>query len=120
MKQDSIFEGFIKGLDKATQATLAFYLQKDLLLRNFANSAEMKKLKAEITQDVLDSISIHIENNHAVINPETCKGCTLCAKKCPANAVSGNVKEPHTIDQNTCIKCGQCITLCKFNSISVE
>ena len=55
-----------------------------------------------------------------VINPETCKGCTLCAKKCPANAVSGNVKEPHTIDQNTCIKCGQCITLCKFNSISVE
>ena len=62
MKQDSIFDGFIKGLDKTTQATLAFYLQKDLLLRNFANSAEMKKIKAEITQDVLDSISIHIEN----------------------------------------------------------
>ena len=54
------------------------------------------------------------------IDPEKCKGCTLCASKCPVQAISGELKNPHKIDQNKCIKCGQCITLCKFGAISAE
>ena len=54
------------------------------------------------------------------IDPEKCKGCTMCAKKCPVQAISGEVKNPHKINQNLCIKCGQCITLCKFDAITAE
>ncbi len=54
------------------------------------------------------------------IDPEKCKGCTMCAKKCPVQAISGEVKNPHEIDQDVCIKCGQCYSLCKFGAISVE
>ncbi len=51
------------------------------------------------------------------IDPEKCKGCTLCARKCPVGAISGKVKEPHVIDANTCIKCGVCMSNCKFGAI---
>ena len=53
-----------------------------------------------------------------VIDPDKCKGCTLCARQCPAGAIEGSVKNPHTIDQNKCIKCGACIEKCKFGAIS--
>ena len=52
------------------------------------------------------------------IDPAKCKGCTLCARKCPANAITGTVKQPHVIDQSKCIKCGQCELNCKFGAIS--
>ena len=55
-----------------------------------------------------------------VINPDKCKGCTLCARKCPVQAISGEAKQPHTIDQSKCIRCGQCIQGCKFDAISIE
>ena len=54
------------------------------------------------------------------IDADKCKGCTLCAKKCPAKAISGAVKEAHIIDENVCIRCGQCVNSCRFGAIIVE
>ena len=51
---------------------------------------------------------------------DKCKGCTACARKCPVGAISGTVKNPHTIDTNKCIKCGACIETCKFGAIIKE
>ena len=51
---------------------------------------------------------------------DQCKGCTLCAKKCPAKAIDGKVKEPHVIRQEDCIKCGQCHAVCRFGAVAVE
>ncbi len=48
---------------------------------------------------------------------DLCKGCTLCSRKCPVGAISGTVKNPHTIDANKCIKCGVCMDSCKFGAI---
>ena len=51
------------------------------------------------------------------IDPDKCRGCTLCKRNCPVNAISGEVKSPHVIDSAKCIKCGQCIAHCKFGAI---
>ena len=52
------------------------------------------------------------------IDPVKCKGCTLCARSCPAGAISGTVRQPHTIDVSKCVKCGACMEKCKFGAIS--
>ena len=54
------------------------------------------------------------------IDEEKCRGCTLCAKKCPAKAISGEVKKPHIINNDMCIRCGQCEKSCRFGAISVR
>lgn len=51
------------------------------------------------------------------IDPTKCNGCTLCSRVCPVGAISGTVKQPHTIDKNKCIKCGACMEKCKFAAI---
>ena len=53
------------------------------------------------------------------INPDICVGCHLCAKNCPADAISGIPRKPHTIIPDKCIKCGMCMSRCKFKAITI-
>jgi NADH-quinone oxidoreductase subunit F/NADP-reducing hydrogenase subunit HndC len=50
---------------------------------------------------------------------DKCKGCTMCARKCPAGAIVGSLKNPHVIDTDKCVKCGACVETCKFGAIVV-
>lgn len=58
-------------------------------------------------------------NSYSIIK-DKCKGCTLCAKTCPVNAISGAVKEPHSIDPDVCIRCGACGRVCAHNAVLDE
>ncbi|HBG70904.1 MAG: NADH dehydrogenase [Bacteroidetes bacterium GWF2_43_63] len=54
------------------------------------------------------------------VETDKCTGCTVCAKNCPTNAISGERKLPHLIDQSLCIKCGVCFSKCKFDAITLS
>ena len=54
------------------------------------------------------------------IDADKCRGCTLCAKKCPAGAISGEIRKAHVIDAGLCIRCGACAEACRFSAVSVS
>ena len=67
-----------------------------------------KKCPAGVCKDLL----------HYKIDPDKCKGCTLCARTCPADAIIGSVREVHMINPEKCVKCGACMEKCRFGAIS--
>ena len=54
------------------------------------------------------------------IDGEKCTGCTLCSKKCPVSAITGEVKKAHEVNHDKCIKCGKCAEVCRFGAVTVD
>lgn len=83
----------------------------------------MKNFKEEYMEHVVDK-RCRMGNCQALrrytIDPSKCKGCSKCARNCPADAITGKIKEPFTIDTKKCIKCGACIGNCAFGAIYTE
>ncbi len=82
----------------------------------------LKYFRSEYLAHVVDKHCPHCNGRKKglVIDPEKCRGCTKCARNCPAEAISGEVKKPHSIDQDKCIKCMACINNCPFGAIREE
>ena len=97
-------KGTMEDLDKITE------------LAEFIKSNSLCGLGQTAPNPVLSTLRKALLNYK--IDPVKCKGCTLCARTCPAGAISGTVRQPHTIDTAKCVKCGACIEKCKFGAIS--
>ncbi|HEY3377601.1 MAG TPA: NADH-quinone oxidoreductase subunit NuoF [Armatimonadota bacterium] len=54
------------------------------------------------------------------IDAEKCKGCTLCARNCPAKCISGETKQPHVINEDQCLRCGVCLDTCRFGAVTAQ
>ena len=126
----------LQYLDKITEGKGEMEdLQKIEDLANHMKSSSLCALGQSAPNPVLSTLHYfkdeyidHIQNKHCKagvckslmryeVIPELCKGCTLCARNCPVNAIEGTVKNPHVINQDKCIKCGVCVSNCKFKAI---
>ncbi|MGN0478954.1 MAG: NADH-quinone oxidoreductase subunit NuoF [Hominenteromicrobium sp.] len=116
-------KGTLEDIDKLEE--LCYYIKENSLcgLGQTAPNPVLSTLKyyrdeyiAHVTEHRCPAGACKALTNY-VIDPDKCKGCTLCARNCPVGAISGNVRQPHTIDTQKCIKCGVCREKCKFNAI---
>ena len=82
----------------------------------------LKYFRNEYLAHVVDKHCPHCNGKKKVltINADKCKGCTKCAKQCPMEAISGEVRKPHVIDADKCIKCNACVSACPFGAIGEE
>ncbi|MDD5440922.1 MAG: NADH-ubiquinone oxidoreductase-F iron-sulfur binding region domain-containing protein, partial [Candidatus Omnitrophica bacterium] len=85
----------------AVLSTLNYFMDE------YVEHIKDKKCRAGVCKNL---INYEIQDN--------CVGCGLCKKKCPVDAISGDIKKKHEIDQDKCIKCGLCWSVCKFNAIA--
>ena len=117
-------QGTLEDIDKLEQ--LCYYIKENALcglgqtapnpvlstLRYFRDEyiahVVDKKCPAGVCKDLLSY----------TIDPDKCKGCTLCARTCPNGAIEGELKKPHQIINSKCVKCGACMEKCKFGAIS--
>ncbi len=116
--------GTMEDLDKMTEIGMAM---KKAALCGLGQTAAnpvlstMRYFKDEYIQHVQDKKCIAGKCINLIryeIDPTKCIGCTLCSKRCPAGAITGEKKSPHCIDQSKCVKCGECYKGCKFGAIS--
>ena len=119
-------QGTLEDLDKLE--ALCYYIKENSLcglgqtapnpvlstLKNFREEYEAHVVDKKCPAGVCKNL-VQIK-----IVPDKCKGCTLCARNCPVNAISGTVKNPHIIDTEKCIKCGKCFSVCRFGAVVKE
>ena len=116
--------GTMEDLDKMTEIGMAM---KKAALCGLGQTAAnpvlstMRYFKDEYIQHVQDKKCVAGKCINLIryeIDPNKCIGCTLCSKRCPAGAITGEKKSAHKIDQSKCVKCGECYKGCKFGAIS--
>jgi len=105
---EAVHKGSLCGLGQTSpnpvQTTLSYFRSE------YEDHIHDKKCKAGVCKSLF----------HYEIDTENCNGCKLCALRCPVQAIVGDKKEPHVIDQSKCTKCGTCYESCKFQAVMVQ